>query len=178
MAFSHDIGRFMQSIFRRLLSCFQNLFSLCTYIKIVIQHSIMYVQNGGTNNNDGCFITSILIACFSGNSFLINFMQCICNLCCNFCVIFYQSNIYLSSEVKRIKVNGVEMCKIVLNGNWTVILYLLVCRLFPAVIFATAANINGVTSLPLIPALSASDNAFAMDSLMTASKRKMWKARK
>lgn len=49
---------------------------------------------------------------------------------------------------------------------------LLVCRLFPAVIFATAASINGVTSLPFIPAFSASAIASLIELLMTESERK------
>lgn len=46
---------------------------------------------------------------------------------------------------------------------------LLVCRLFPAVIFETAARINGVTSFPFIPAFSASASASLIDSFMSES---------
>jgi hypothetical protein len=47
--------------------------------------------------------------------------------------------------------------------------YVLVCKLLPAVIFEMAANINGVTSLPLMPFSSAILSASAIELFMTSS---------
>ena len=83
-------------------------------------------------------------------------------LCCNFGIVLDQANIW---DVRKIKVNGVEIAENCRRCRKD----LLVWRLLPEVILDTAAKINGVTSLPLIPARLASANAFAMELLMTSS---------
>jgi hypothetical protein len=62
-------------------------------------------------------------------------------------------------------VNGVEVVA-------TIYCYSLVRRLLPDVAFATAAKMNGVTSLPLIPFCSACFSASLIELSMTASAEK------
>lgn len=68
-------------------------------------------------------------------------------------------------SAKELEVNRAENCR---NHR-----FILVCRLLPDVILDTAARTNGVTSLPSMPARSASESAFAMELLMTSSARKV-----